>query len=366
MFRPTIRGSEAASVPTRLAVSAPAAGWFVAICLGVLAGDPVGGRISGAEPGFAQDERNYAVFEAVFLQRNNAAIGRAVVVDNNDANAAVITTSNMSSTVGSGGRLLYGNYGADDIGWEVGYLGIAGMSSAREATSAAGALQAPGNTFATQTGLNSGVLARVTDNTSVNSIELNFVFHEYDGGYNRRSGRPAQRCEGYDGGLLDWIVGFRWAGLDDAAMLGITPLDAPASSYGVTTSSNLFAGQVGTRGRMAFEGWAIEGTMKVGIAGTMLSQSQKMYDTFSPTPFRAPLSNGTDGMGMIADMNLSAVYRLSDVWGLRVGYNLLWFTGVALAPDQWDFTPSETAGTAIHGTGSLFLGGGNLGLEARW
>jgi hypothetical protein len=43
-------------------------------------------------------------------------------------------------------------------------------------------------------------------------------------------------------------------------------------------------------------------------------------------------------MGMIADMNLSAIYRFNEVWGLRVGYNLLWLTGVALAPDQFDFT----------------------------
>jgi hypothetical protein len=49
-----------------------------------------------------------------------------------------------------------------------------------------------------------------------------------------------------------------------------------------------------------------------------------------------------------------------------VGYNLVWLTGVALAADQWDFTPSTAGGTDIHGTGSVFLNGANLGLEARW
>jgi len=42
---------------------------------------------------------------------------------------------------------------------------------------------------------------------------------------------------------------------------------------------------------------------------------------------------------------------------------------VALAPDQWDFSgggSSSTDGTGLLGTGNVFLGGANLGLEARW
>jgi hypothetical protein len=71
-------------------------------------------------------------------------------------------------------------------------------------------------------------------------------------------------------------------------------------------------------------------------------------------------------MGMIADINLTGIYRINETWGLRVGYNLVWLTGVALAADQWDFNPSTAGGTAIQGTGSVFLNGANLGLEARW
>jgi hypothetical protein len=49
-----------------------------------------------------------------------------------------------------------------------------------------------------------------------------------------------------------------------------------------------------------------------------------------------------------------------------VGYNLFWLTGVALAADQWDFSANQAGGTALQGTGSVFLNGANLGLEARW
>jgi len=326
------------------------------------------GRLPAGETPYVQDERSYAVFDALFLQRNNATVNRPVVVDNTAPTVPVISTGDMQSTIGSGARLLYGTYGEDDIGWEVGYLGVFDMSAARAATSAGGSLEAPNQVFAAQTGLTNGFSARVTDNASINSIELNMVFHDYDGGYNRRSGRPWQRCEGYDGGHVDWIGGFRWANLQDAAVLTIPPGSSPQpSTYSVNATSNLFAAQVGTRGRMAFEQWALEGWMKIGIAGTTLSQSQTIYDAnLPPKPFRQPTASDTAGMGMIADMNLSAIYRFNDVWGLRVGYNLMWLTGVALAPDQWDFAASQTGGTAINGTGSVFLSGANLGLEARW
>ena len=327
----------------------------------------VSAGLAVGETPFVQDERSYAVFDALFLKRNNAAVDRPIIVNSTAPGAPVISAADPASTIGTGARLLYGNYGEDDLGWEVGYLGVFGMTAARVTTSPGGTLEAPNQVFATQAGLVNGFSARVTDNASINSIELNAVFHDYDGGYNRRSGRPAQRCEGYDGGHVDWIGGFRWANLQDAAVLAIPPGSSrDPSTYSVNATSNLFAAQVGTRGRMAFEGWAVEGWMKIGIAGTMLSQSQTLFDVQSATPFRQPTSGDTAGMGMIADMNLSAVYRLNDVWGLRVGYNLMWLTGVALAADQWDFSPSQTGGTGINGTGSVFLSGANLGLEARF
>jgi hypothetical protein len=71
-------------------------------------------------------------------------------------------------------------------------------------------------------------------------------------------------------------------------------------------------------------------------------------------------------VGFIGDMNFTAVYRLTDTWGLRMGYNLIWLSGVALAPNQFDFSSPPAGGTQLHGGSSVFLSGANLGLEARW
>lgn len=69
---------------------------------------------------------------------------------------------------------------------------------------------------------------------------------------------------------------------------------------------------------------------------------------------------------MIADANLSGIWRIDETWGFRFGYNLVWLTGVALAPDQYNFSASTSPATAIDSTGSMLLSGANGGLEARW
>jgi len=54
------------------------------------------------------------------------------------------------------------------------------------------------------------------------------------------------------------------------------------------------------------------------------------------------------------------------VWGIRAGYNLIWIDGLALAPNQFDFSVADNAGSALASGGGVFLNGANLGLEARW
>jgi hypothetical protein len=336
------------------------------------------GLVSVARPAIAQCEpgrggcgdRYYAVGEAVFLQRSNAARPRSLVVTGADDEEAVIGSRDLRSTVGPGVRLLFGDYGSEGLGWEVGYLGVYGMTADRRAASDAGDLQVAGDLGLADSGLNDAFTASARDNSTLNSVEANAVFHRFDGGYDRSSPRPAQRCAGYDGGSVDWLMGFRWAAFDDTATLGFPPEGSTVpNTYRVNATSNLFAAQVGVRGRMAREQWGLEGWMKVGLAGVDQAQSQTFFDQVAPDdPYRSSRSSDQGAVGMISDMNISGIYRLTETWGLRIGYNLMWLTGVALAPDQFDFSASTepNAGTRIVGTGSVFLHGANVGLEARW
>ncbi len=71
-------------------------------------------------------------------------------------------------------------------------------------------------------------------------------------------------------------------------------------------------------------------------------------------------------MAFVGELNLSAFYRLTDVWDLKAGYNLMWIDGLALAPDQLDFNFAPPNGNQLQNGGAMFLHGVNVGLEARW
>lgn len=319
-------------------------------------------------PAQAADPQRYLIFDPLFLQRNQAAVERPIVVTSTAPTRSVIAADDLQSSIGTGVRLIYGDYGTDGIGWEAGYVGVWGMYANQIATDPAGKLQAAGGLGFADNGLNEASVAQASCRSTLDTAEINLVFHTYDGGFDPAAGRPERRYPGYDGGHLDWLAGFRWAGFGEQAVLGFAQDGASGpSTYRVDAFSNLFAVQGGVRGRIAFERWAFEGWMKIAMAGTSDFQSQSLFDQFAPNdPYRGPRSRRLGGMGAIADMNISAIYRLNEVWGLRVGYNLLWLTGLALAPDQFDFSGRETGGHGLDTTGSVFLAGANLGLEARW
>jgi len=328
----------------------------------------------GLVPAAAQhpgDPQRYAVFDALFVQRNTGAVDRPLIARGASTQPA-LSGWDPTSQVGYGARVFYGDLGSMNPGWEIGYLGVFGMTTDTLLTDPADSLRAAGTLgISPAAGLNNAATATYTGQASLNSLEANAVFHEFDGGFDKGSPYPWQRRNDYDGGGVDWLAGVRWANLEDSATLGFLQAGATApNTYTVNATSNLFAAQTGLRGRLGWRDWAVDGFMKVGVAGTLLSQSQTMQNLV-PTPpfsFRSPRSGDHVGMGMIAEINLGGIYRITDVWGLRFGYDLLWLTGVALAEDQFDLSANvdPQAGTAIGTVGSVFFQGAHLGLEARW
>ena len=111
-------------------------------------------------------------------------------------------------------------------------------------------------------------------------------------------------------------------------------------------------------------GW--EATGKAGIFGNDAQQKQSVTD-FPNFPRRPTVSSGGGVMAFVGELNLSGLYRLTDVWNIRAGYSILWIEGLALAPDQLDFNfAASPSGNQLHNGGGMFLHGANVGLEARW
>jgi hypothetical protein len=305
----------------------------------------------------------YAIFDVLFLQRNNAIGNRPLVFT--DLSDPVMTTQDLQPGIGTGTRVFFGRLATETWGWEIGYTGIYGMFGDAVVTGP-GNLQLPPDLSTVVSNFSDAEQVRGTYQSSLNMAEFN-VFR-YRCCPERRPTRlactdcqPSCHC-------INWLAGFVWAGLNEQSILAGTCCDPPeTSTYAVQTTTNYFGPQIGMRGRREWCRWAVEGWWKTALCGTAAAQGQApIEDTVTGLTERGAIRSTDTGVGFIGSLNATLVYRLTEVWGLRAGYNVYWLTNAAFAPSQWDFSTASTAGTGINDNGTLFLHGANLGVEARW
>jgi hypothetical protein len=312
-------------------------------------------------------EDTWTTVDAVFLERNNQSTD-TVLAANSATGDAIITAGQLTFPTQPGLRLFHGRVDDCGTGWEVGYLGVWNMFAQRQVPGLDN-IQAPDPLASLPVGLDAQSLARATYASTLNSAEANWISRYDDGGFNRSGRYPWQRCENYCRGTHDWLLGFRWAGLDESATLALSGGSAgEVGRYGIQSSTNLFGMQLGRRGRLEWQNWALEGWAKAALAGSAMSQSTAAIpDAITPSATARPGHSATEGgVGFIGDIATTLTYRIDETWGLRMGYNLIWLSGVALAPSQYDFGASATSGSGLAGGGGVFLHGASLGLEASW
>jgi hypothetical protein len=309
------------------------------------------------------DWRRYVIFDVLFLQRNNQSGDRTLVSDAATGLPA-ITTQDLQPAVATGFRAFYGSLLTDDLGWEIGYLGVYGMFGQATATGP-DTLEMPPPLGLAVNNFNNAESARATFWSTLNMAEVNLF--RYDccqecGPTGCRLTNCRSNCH-----CIDWLAGFVWAGLDEQASLSMACCSPPEpAAYTVRSTTNYFGPQIGMRGRRQWERWAVEGWWKTAVCGTSGSQAgDPIVGTISGLE-RPAVAATAAGVGFIGNLNATLIYRLTETWGLRAGYNLIWLTNATLAPTQWDFGTAAGAGTGINDNGGLFLHGANLGLEARW
>lgn len=308
-------------------------------------------------------------FDALFMQRANPVGPLAVEnLTSPDPGATVIGAGDVRYPTAFGARLFRDWRKPDCWGLEVGYLGVWGMSADALAVSPfPGSLALPGQLGVIEgSGLDAATVIRPALNGNLDSVEINLFTTRTHEGRGRYDPLPWRRV-----GVVptaDWLLGVRWAGLDEQATLFVTAATpAPnTTAYRVTTSSHLVGPQIGHRRRFAWGDWACEGWVKAAVVASLLSQSQgAIVGPYDLLQVRGPRSSTLDGMGVIGDVNASVVRRFGEAWSLRAGYTFLWLSGVAPAAAQWDFTDTPTSGTRLV-PGTVFLHGATLGLETCW
>lgn len=333
--------------------------------IGGRTGSPVC-RTSGCQR--CPDDCRFGSFDVLFLQRDNGTNGNVIAEDASGTQPVpLLTTQNMQPATAAGIRLFTGRLGPNQVGWEVGYTGVYGMFG--QAFREGGPIQVPGGLGQAVQGWATANAVRPTYASSLNMFEANLFQHRSYRAGGPGSPFPWDRVHDPYCHSLSWLFGLRWAGLNESADLNVqTDPGEPFTSYSVSTSSQLFGPQIGLKGRRQWNNWAVEGWAKTMLAGSFTSSAaDPIFSSVSPANIIRPARATSDvDVGFVADLNYSLSRRLGDHWWLRLGYNLIWVTGVALAPNQFDFTDTATSGTNLIGGSSVFLHGANLGLEARW
>ena len=167
---------------------------------------------------------------------------------------------------------------------------------------------------------------------------------------------------------IEWFAGFRYLSVrEDLRISGVRTVNTldETAFYDTNSRNDLFGAQLGARIRRCRGQFSWEATGKAGIFGNSVGQEQLFVDY--PGFLLRPTTGANGGnVAFMGELNLTGIYQINKTWGLRLGYNLMLIEGLALAPDQTDFTFTSTSGTAINTRGGMFLHGINVGVEARW
>jgi hypothetical protein len=307
----------------------------------------------------------YGDVEAVFMQRDSHFNRQPIVVDA-ITGRSFLSTSDLDCDFDPGLRVNLGIRFCGGSALEFSYFSLFQNSTSATAVSPGGDafLTFPDNLFGNVfVGLDR---AQANYSSSLNSFELNFLPCS--------CGCCDQCCDACECGdvryqTFEWFAGFRYIDVSDHLRI-LVERDVNGGieegDYDIRTENHLYGLQLGARLRRWRGRFGWESTSKVGVFGNDSNERQSVTD-FPDFALRPTVSSSGSGVAVVGEANLTALYRLTNVWNLRAGYSVMWIEGLALAPDQLDFNfASSPSGDQLDRGGSVLLHGVNLGLEARW
>jgi hypothetical protein len=295
---------------------------------------------------------SYFWAEGLILGRDNQSRGRPLALDLN-TDEVLLSTGDSDFDWAGGLRVGYGTRICDCRSLEFGYLGVFD-NSASDGVELADTLMLPGDLGLQVNNFFGADDVDVRYSSDLHSFEANMVCC----------------CCGCDcagrSRSIEWLAGFRYLNFDEDFSISSFDDAEGTTVYAVETDNHLYGGQIGSRYRRCHGAWSWETTGKAGVYANDMDQSQAPIIDFPAFTFRDRTSGDDTDVAFVGDLNLSAIYQLNRVWGLRFGYNLIWLEGVALAVDQLDFSNTGNSGSELHSGGGVFLHGVNAGVEARW
>jgi hypothetical protein len=139
-----------------------------------------------------------------------------------------------------------------------------------------------------------------------------------------------------------------------------------AGNYGITTHNALFGPQVGTVLTYQHENWRFSGRLGGGALANYADQHSVIqgFDVPTGTSINTNSSNSATTLSMMVDFGLNVTYLFRPNMGLRLGYQIMAVSNMALAERQITFL-SLNPGIMNQDHG-LYFQGVSSGLEFTW
>ncbi len=158
-----------------------------------------------------------------------------------------------------------------------------------------------------------------------------------------------------------WFIGFRTLQIGETLA---TNIGNGIATHSVSTGNQLYGAQLGLDVRLLErDWWYVNAVGKAGIYSNSADQVTRTAGVGGARPFTT--FAGTD-TSFVGELGFNAGYRMTDRLTLLAGYNLLWVSGVALAPNQLAATNITTGVGALDTNGNLFYHGVNMGAQYAW
>ena len=162
-------------------------------------------------------------------------------------------------------------------------------------------------------------------------------------------------------GDLQWLTGFRYFSVQEDFKIASFDVDTYLSDYRIDTNNQMYGGQVGLRKTWGF-GWLnIAPEIKFGLLQNSNNQHTVIRDLGNTNVLRDERVSASI-LSSLSEIRLVSGASLTKNIQVTTGYNMLWLTGVAQAPYQFDSSYTSNSSRFVDDNRSIFFHGLSLGL----
>lgn len=315
----------------------------------------------------------YAVADGVALRRNptrgvDFAATEVLPTGGGAPPNIVLSTRDFNYDFAGGGHILIGHTINECFQFEGAYTAIGesnDTAAIRDTTP--NALGGQGNLFSPFGGFGANPIAGLDYN---NFAQIHYISSMQTGEFNirRQLPMPPEKL------TASILFGVRYVGLPENFFYN-TQSDVPAphgatNSIHVATNNQLVGPQIGALFEFNAENrWWVNFEMKAAVMNNRADQSTTYHNVDSQgVAHDYSGSEEENHTSFAGQLDLTFVYRWSPHFTTRLGYQALWLTGMALAPDNLNTNIDIlTQGPAQlnHGSGTLYHGP-YAGLMVGW